>query len=175
MAYHPITGGAGGGWGTGGYNARNPEIHPNEKAIAGGTGGKGGDGVQTGGNGGFGEGSQLTQEEWMTYRHIMGGIGGNGGCGDYQGGAGGAGGRSMIDGPLISAVHGEVPHLTTAQFCQQYRLSDDICKLLVDGGFKTAKGLVKITTTGVEEIGLRPRHIADLERALKKFVAEKVK
>ncbi|KAJ7776511.1 hypothetical protein DFH07DRAFT_980646 [Mycena maculata] len=149
------------------------EICSNEKEIAGGIGGKGGKSLKLGGDGGFGQGTRLTIEEAMRYRRITGGIGGEGGEGDHQGGNGGVGGRPMFEKPLVSPVHGEVPNLTTAGFCKQYRLSAHICKLLENGGFETAEGLVNVTTTGAAEVGLKPGHIAELTRALKKFVAEK--
>ncbi|KAJ6540305.1 hypothetical protein B0H19DRAFT_1175410 [Mycena capillaripes] len=81
----------------------------------------------------------------------------------------------MFEKPLISPVDGEVPDLTTAAFCKKYRLSAQICKFLVDGGFEAAAGLVNATTTGVAEVGLKAGHIVELTRALKKFVAETVK
>ncbi|KAJ6536770.1 hypothetical protein DFH09DRAFT_1178694 [Mycena vulgaris] len=153
---------------------RNLEIHPNEREITGGTGEKGRKGL-IGGHGGLGQGLQLTIEEAMQYGRIRGGTGGEGGEGGHQGGNGGVGGTPMFEKPLVSPVHGKVPDLTTAEFCKQYLLSDYICKLLVDGGFETAEGLVNATTTGSAEVGLKPGHIAELTEALKKFVAEKVK
>ncbi|KAJ6587921.1 hypothetical protein B0H19DRAFT_196048 [Mycena capillaripes] len=92
LAYRSWTGGIDGERGPGGYNALNPEIHPNEKEIAGGTGRNGGKGVQVGGNGGLGEGIQLTIEEAKAY-HRMGGIGGAGG----PGGPGGPGGYTALN------------------------------------------------------------------------------
>ncbi|KAJ7254487.1 hypothetical protein C8J57DRAFT_1518621 [Mycena rebaudengoi] len=151
------------------------QIQANEKEIAGGIGGKGGKSLKIGGDGGFGQGTQLTMEEAMLYRRVTGGIGGEGGESDHRGGNGGVGGRPMFERPLVPQVYGEVPDLTTAAFCKQYRLSSHICKLLVDGGFETAEGLVNATTTTATEVGLKPGHIAELTRALKKFVADKVK
>ncbi|KAJ7240951.1 hypothetical protein C8J57DRAFT_1527281 [Mycena rebaudengoi] len=155
-----------------GANRSNPS---ERKEIAGGIGGKGGKSLKIGGDGGFGQGTQLTMEEAMLYRRVTGGIGGEGGESDHRGGNGGVGGRPMFERPLVPQVYGEVPDLTTAAFCKQYRLSSHICKLLVDGGFETAEGLVNATTTTATEVGLKPGHIAELTRALKKFVADKVK
>ncbi|KAJ7240935.1 hypothetical protein C8J57DRAFT_1527267 [Mycena rebaudengoi] len=69
--------------------------------VIGGIGGKGGKSLKIGGDGGFGQGTQLTMEEAMLYRRVTGGIGGEGGESDRRGGNGGVGGRPMFERPLV--------------------------------------------------------------------------
>ncbi|KAF7377896.1 hypothetical protein MSAN_00213300 [Mycena sanguinolenta] len=121
-------------------NLPNPEIHASRKEIMGGTGGKGGRSATLGGGGGIGEASRLTFEEAASYHIVRGGTGGEGGEGGDRGGDGGIGRGQSFEKPLVPPVNGEVPHLTTAQFCEQYRLSPHIRKLLIDGGYETAEG-----------------------------------
>ncbi|KAJ6587903.1 hypothetical protein B0H19DRAFT_1057200 [Mycena capillaripes] len=151
------------------------QIHSYEKEIVGRTGERGEKSLNRGGDGGPGQRIYLTFEEAKVYRRITGSTGGEGGGGGNRGGDGGAGMAPIFERPLVWSVHGEVPELRTAAFCEQYRLSALICKLLVDGGFETVEGLVNATTTGVAEVGLKARDVTELMKALNKFVVEQVK
>ncbi|KAF8174603.1 hypothetical protein K438DRAFT_1980068 [Mycena galopus ATCC 62051] len=137
--------------------------------LFGGTGGKGGSGGQTGGAGGLGEAAQLAIENVDRFRRIHGGTGGEGGAGGMIGGRGGTGQGPKFSHQLLSMDGKDLPPLTVADFCQEYKLSDKIHKLLDDQGFETVGALFKLTDTDLENNGFKIGHIAELQRALNRF------
>ncbi|KAJ7354081.1 hypothetical protein DFH08DRAFT_804000 [Mycena albidolilacea] len=71
-----------------------------------------------------------------------------------------------IDGKIIS-----VPVLTVNDFCQQYHLSQEICKLLNDAKFESAGALLEVAEGNLEKAGFKQGQIAELKRALREFLS----
>ncbi|KAJ6542774.1 hypothetical protein B0H19DRAFT_309074 [Mycena capillaripes] len=141
-------------------------------SLSGGRGGSGGKSDNTGGGGGLGERPQLSVEDVRRFREITGGIGGDGGEGVVLGGTGGRGEGPIFSQQLVS-MDGwtiQVPRLTVAEFCQQYKLSDKIYQLLTDEGFEMAGSLLEISDITLKEAKFKAGQIAELKRALKEFL-----
>ncbi|KAJ7450005.1 hypothetical protein B0H11DRAFT_2289374 [Mycena galericulata] len=77
--------------------------------------------------------------------------------------------KISVDGKTIS-----VPILKVAEFCQQYRLDDSIRKLLQNEKFETAGALLEADESSLEKTGLKQGQIAELKRALREFLSEKM-
>ena len=103
---------------------------------------------------------------------MLGGTGGEGGAGDVIGGRGGTGQGPKFSHQLLSIDGTGLPPLTMAEFCQEYKLSDKIHKLLDDQGFETVGALLKITDADLENAGFKVGHIAELKRALSNFASK---
>ncbi|KAJ7364554.1 hypothetical protein DFH08DRAFT_839528 [Mycena albidolilacea] len=140
--------------------------------LFGGTGGKGGEGGHIGGEGGLGEAAQLAMENADRFRRIHGGTGGEGGPGDVVGGRGGTGQGPRFSHQLITIDGKGLPPLSVAEFCQEYKLSDKIHKLLDDQGFETVGAFPKLTDTDLKDAGFKIGHIAELRRALDNFAED---
>ncbi|KAF7377894.1 hypothetical protein MSAN_00213100 [Mycena sanguinolenta] len=141
--------------------------------LSGGTGGKGGQGGHIGGEGGLGEAAQLTIESAAHFRRIRGGTGGEGGAGDMIGGRGGTGQGPRFSRQLLVANGNVLPPLTMAEFCEEYKISDRIHKLLEDQGFGTVGALSELTDTELENTGFKVGHIAELKRALNNLASKR--
>jgi hypothetical protein len=73
----------------------------------------------------------------------------------------------------LVCVHGktvEVPSVTVARFCRDFRLNDKIRDILNEAGFQTIGGLLEMSDAALEEIGLKTGHIAEIKRAAKEFL-----
>jgi hypothetical protein len=103
---------------------------------------------------------------------VLGGTGGEGGAGDVVGGRGGIGKGPKFSHQMLSIDGTGLPPLTMAEFCQEYKLSDRIHKLLDDHGFETVGSLLKITDTDLANAGFKIGHIAELKRALNSFASK---
>ncbi|KAJ7735879.1 hypothetical protein DFH07DRAFT_779898 [Mycena maculata] len=141
------------------------------QSLQGGTGAKGGYGGRTGGDGGLGEAAQLAIEEVGRFRQIRGGTGGEGGPGDIVGGHGGTGQGPKFGKQLLSIGGKDLPALSMVEFCQEYKLSDKIHRLLDDQGFETVGALFKLTDTDLTNAGFKIGHTAELRRALDDFAS----
>ncbi|KAJ7254486.1 hypothetical protein C8J57DRAFT_1347039 [Mycena rebaudengoi] len=137
--------------------------------LFGGTGGKGGSGGHTGGEGGLGEAAQLAIENVDRFRRIHGGTGGEGGPGDMIGGRGGTGQGPKFSHQLLSVDVKGLPLLAMSEFCREYKLSDNIHKLLDDQGFETVGALFRLTDTDLKDAGFKIGHVAEVRRALNHF------
>ncbi|KAJ7927051.1 hypothetical protein B0H13DRAFT_2653702 [Mycena leptocephala] len=137
------------------FEAKSEKAEDGGTELFGGTGGKGGAGRQTGGEGGLGEAAQLAIENVDRFRRIRGGTGGEGGASDMTGGRGGTGQGPKFSHQLLSIEGNGLPPLTMAEFCQEYQLSDKIHKLLDDHGFETVGALLKLTDTDLENAGFK--------------------
>ncbi|KAJ6482963.1 hypothetical protein C8R47DRAFT_1133390 [Mycena vitilis] len=149
--------------------------------IRGGTGGQGGDGRATGssngmgqgprgGDGGMGEAPRIAAGDLRFFgAKLHGGTGG-------PGGEDGSGGRRGIDGisqqfsnppPTTDEQAVNTPTLTVAEFCRQYRVSQEIQEILEKEGYETERDLLEVTDGTLEKAGLEIGQIAELRRALK--------
>ncbi|KAJ7744241.1 hypothetical protein DFH07DRAFT_834799 [Mycena maculata] len=151
---------------SGRVNDRNPG--PTLHGVTGGHGGKGG---RIGGAGGFGEAMNIAVEEVYRFRRIFGGTGGHGGEGASQGGDGGIGQGPSFGSKLVPAQRaGDIPTLSVAEFCREYRLSDRIRTLLDEQGFETAAALLEVSDVSLLEDGFKKGQIAEIKRALKELL-----
>ncbi|KAJ6487950.1 hypothetical protein C8R45DRAFT_1097803 [Mycena sanguinolenta] len=64
-----------------------------------------------------------------------------------------------------------VPTLSVADFCKEYRLSDEICQLLLDEKFETAGAVLEAPEGNLEKAGFRQGQIAELKRGLREFLS----
>ncbi|KAJ7785430.1 hypothetical protein B0H14DRAFT_2958674 [Mycena olivaceomarginata] len=142
------------------------------RELFGGTGGEGGEGGHTGGGSGLEEAAQLAMENVDRFRRVHGGTGGEDGPGDVVGGRGGTGRGPRFSHQLIRIDGKGLPPLSVAEFCQEYKLTDKIHKLLDDQGFETVGALPKITGTDLKDAGFKIGHIAELRRALDDFAED---
>lgn len=86
----------------------------------------------------------------------------------FLGGTGG-GQKISVDGKIIT-----VPTLHVAEFCQQYRLSDDIRELLENEKFETAGAILEVAEGNLEKAGFRQGQIAEVKRALREFLSTRM-
>ncbi|KAJ7041125.1 hypothetical protein C8F04DRAFT_1080295 [Mycena alexandri] len=106
---------------------------------------------------------------------IEGGLGGLGGGGISLGGSGGVGERpdilvqTLYVGKISEAARVNMP---LKEFCTTYKVNKDLFNRLVEAGFSTVAGLLKVTTADLRDEGFSIGHIAELQRALEQFVAK---
>ncbi|KAJ6542779.1 hypothetical protein B0H19DRAFT_1380873 [Mycena capillaripes] len=162
----------------------------NRPILSGGIGGAGGKGSSKGGNGGVGEVPQLPEHLFREFEIIgklfsmmrgglysqfhQGGVGGFGGKGSVEDGLDGIGEEPKFMETVVSMDGSTiyVPKLTVAEFCQEYKLSEEIYKLLTHEGFETAGSLLKTSDITLKAAKLETGQIVELKRALKEFVAK---
>ncbi|KAJ7359331.1 hypothetical protein DFH08DRAFT_931886 [Mycena albidolilacea] len=77
--------------------------------------------------------------------------------------------RIVVDGEIIT-----LPNLSVAEFCRQYRLSDEIHRLLETEKFETAGAVLEAAETNLEKAGFKQGQIAELKRGLREFVSTKM-
>ncbi|KAJ6587899.1 hypothetical protein B0H19DRAFT_1097361 [Mycena capillaripes] len=111
-------------------------------------------------------------ESVNRFRRIHGGTGGEGGPSDIIGGRGGTGQGTRFSHQLLCIDGKDLPRLSLAEFCQEYKLSDKIHQLLDDQGFETVGALLEVTDTDLKDIGFKIGHIAELKRALNDFASK---
>ncbi|KAJ7182338.1 hypothetical protein C8R43DRAFT_966824 [Mycena crocata] len=144
-------------------------------------GGEGGTGGERGGRGGTGQGAQIQPQNVHLVSAIHGGKGGKGGDIDPNahgrgfGGDGGVGERGGIIEPLYlppgTVVTAEA-NLPLSEFCDRYRVSKVIAKLLDDAGFETAGALFGTSEQTFADCNLRRGHIEEVRRALGEWKGE---
>ncbi|KAJ7721272.1 hypothetical protein B0H16DRAFT_1791586 [Mycena metata] len=147
------------------------------KFWGGGFGGHGGAAGVTGGRGGEGKGPRLTPETALSYEgNIVGGFGGTGGWGVYTGGIGGVGERlDLTLQPLFAGDADDVEEtavdMPLEEFCQAYKIGQDLLARLKQEGFTSAGAFLEITNGQLEDKGFGLGHIAELKRALRQYGA----
>jgi hypothetical protein len=105
-----------------------------------------------------------------------GGVGGDGGEGvrdtGGQGGMGEAVDFGWTDPLLLRGANAvDVPDLPVVGFCENYKLSDKIFKLLEAEGYEMAGALLEASESSLAMAGLKSGQIAELKRALKQLLA----
>ncbi|KAJ6479037.1 hypothetical protein C8R45DRAFT_1156563 [Mycena sanguinolenta] len=148
------------------------DLNTHKGKLTGGKGVDGGKSDRTGGNGGlvfFGVDGCMQRTNT-----VQGGIGGDGGEGGVEGGTGGVGQAPKITKQLImSGVEGKAYHgptLSVGEFCQNYHVSENICKLLEEEGFETVGALWEVSDADLRGAELKGGQIAELKRALRDLV-----
>jgi hypothetical protein len=103
---------------------------------------------------------------------LSGGQGGAGGKSDHIGGDGGLarGARigdtlSSIDPSAIQVYH----DLEVKEFCQKFKLDDNVLTLLTKAQIRNAKSLLELGTEDVKEIGLGVGQRSELKRAMREW------
>ncbi|KAJ7734877.1 hypothetical protein B0H16DRAFT_1695796 [Mycena metata] len=131
------------------------------KVLGGGLGGRGGAAGVTGRRGGDGKGPQLAAETAMFWDgNIVGGFGGTGGPGKYLGGTGGLG--DVVDTALDMPIK---------EFCEKYKISQDLLARLEKEGFTTVGALLEAMNFQLEDKEFGLGNIAELKRALKQYIS----
>jgi len=77
--------------------------------------------------------------------------------------------KIVVDGKIIT-----VPNLSVAEFCKEYRLSDEIRELLQNEKFETAGAVLEAAEGNLEKAGFKQGQIAELKRALREFLSTKM-
>ncbi|KAJ7892845.1 hypothetical protein B0H14DRAFT_3854723 [Mycena olivaceomarginata] len=77
--------------------------------------------------------------------------------------------RIVVDGEIIT-----LPNLSVAELCRQYRLSDEIHRLLETEKFETAGAVLEAAEANLEKAGFKQGQIAELKRGLREFVSTKM-
>ncbi|KAK7039478.1 hypothetical protein R3P38DRAFT_2899761 [Favolaschia claudopus] len=77
--------------------------------------------------------------------------------------------KIVVDGKVIT-----VPSLSVTDFCKQYRLSDEIKKLLLNEKFETAGAVLEAAESNLEKAGFKQGQVAELKRALREFLSSKM-
>jgi hypothetical protein len=67
----------------------------------------------------------------------------------------------------------DLPDLSPADFCQEYRLSNDICDLLIKHGYDPIGSLLDVKESELKSLGFKIGHNAELRWALKKMMLAK--
>jgi hypothetical protein len=81
----------------------------------------------------------------------------------------GGGQRIVVDEKIIT-----VPTLSVVDFCRQYRLSDEIRRLLLEEKFETVGAVLEAPENNLEKAGFKQGQIAELKRALREFLSTKM-
>ncbi|KAF7342863.1 hypothetical protein MSAN_02002500 [Mycena sanguinolenta] len=132
--------------------------------LFGGIGGKGGYGPRQGGEGGVGEATRVSIEFVSYFQKIFGGIGGEGGAGRLFGGNGGNGQGSVFSEPLGRPENAMSE--TSPTLLANYRMDEDLRKVLSEQGFVTVGALFMVTGDDLAEVGFKLGRVADLKEIL---------
>lgn len=71
---------------------------------------------------------------------------------------------------LDQEVDLDMPYLALAEFAKKYHLGKKTVDVLIDAGFNSAGGLLKVEATDLKGLDLKVGHFAELRRALDEWV-----